>query len=279
MNRLVVVLLLGLCFAESRRMKSSLVPYAIKSIVDKYYAKNDRSLQVINFGEESGTGENIVAMLKTFPIPIQIFKDVMANRQAERARLDSSCILIYDSMENYNRTIINTRTSLDLLKIPHNIYYIANSTVKDIELTIANETQLQQNNYLITTDDSIELVTHLIYSTEMCDKIHSKVINRFSRGTMQWENSKFFVEKFSDFHNCPVLVEISGKKTVDDLYSIFSSQLNFSPVTTSKDDFNCKRCLFMIKNQFASVQMVREHHIMEIHSSMIHIPPGNFELA
>jgi hypothetical protein len=25
--------------------------------------------------------------------------------------------------------------------------------------------------------------------------------------------------------------------------------------------------------------MVREHHIMEIHSSMIHIPPGNFELA
>jgi hypothetical protein len=97
MNRLVLVSFFVLCFAESKRMKSSesLVPHAIKGIVDQYYAANERSIQVINFGKENGTGEKTIAKLKNFPIPIQISKDVRENK-TEVIRLNSSCILIYD---------------------------------------------------------------------------------------------------------------------------------------------------------------------------------------
>jgi hypothetical protein len=150
-------------------------------------------------------------------------------------------------MENYNETISSTRKSLDLLNIPHNTFYIANATAEDIEQTIANETQVQQNNYLIATEDSIELVTHVMYSPGICGKLHTKVINRFSRETMQWENSKFFVEKFGNLPNCPIVNAMFGTKKFDDLCSIFSSQLNFTPVPISMDDIFCKKCLFTIK--------------------------------
>jgi hypothetical protein len=54
--------------------------------------------------------------------------------------------------------------------------------------------------------DSIELATPFMFTPDGCHTNQFKVINRFTRNS-KWENSNFFVEKYSNFYGCTMKLD------------------------------------------------------------------------
>jgi hypothetical protein len=247
----------------------SLVPQAIKAVIDQYATADNREIEIINFGVKNGEGEKVIERV----LKIEGMKLAIANTRDVREDfkgvmfMKSPCILFFDSVENYYQSFQRVLFSSTTISYHHLFFYIHEAQLKDIEIRLGGSFFVGHVNILIESKEgSIELATLLMCSPEVCFKDFWEVINRFNRNEMKWENSDFFVDKYKNFHKCPleVLGDMKG------LYLLLSDRLNFTPVVI--DDWS--KCLFYIINLGPNIAMLRQAHIMDILLTRIFIPLG-----
>jgi hypothetical protein len=281
MERRIILLLFTLtCFTTVTNAKTSdsLAPYAIRQIVDEYYTTNVHEIEVINFGEENGHGIGTIDKLLQlgYPkIPMKITRDDRDRPKTDEYLLQNPTILLFDSPENFKRTQ-NRIVFQNGVRIIHpHVVYIHNATLKDIEVVLNKSYTIDKTVFLVNeTRNSIDLATSFLFTPEACHENQFKVVNRFDGLRKRWESSKFFEEKYKNFHGCTLAVFIDER-----LKSIpfeFAEALNFT-ISTKKllDMFSITTTIFMKFGAFFPTRIdLSTVYLYEIETRKIYIPPG-----
>jgi hypothetical protein len=281
MNRLVAFLFILVYSVDSIKVKSSdsLAPYAIKGIIDQFAAGNNREIEIINFEEKNGEGEKIlerVFKLENFSITIETLKTTGKNFELFGRFLAINSIFVFDSIENFIQSIEYFFVYSEIPDLPHFFIYVPGQTIQTIEpfLTAAIHTRISA--LVHESPQSIELTTPFFLTPEACRKLQWKIVNRFSKTRMRWENSVFFVDKVRNWHKCPMMLQYYEGKYETELFSIFANHLNFTPVKTNETHIDFRRFLFSLSRGVTSAVKGNFYRMKFMHfeQSKIFIPPG-----
>lgn len=75
-------------------------------------------------------------------------------------------------------------------------------------MIIESQEDIHNANFLLNeNEETIDLVTPQMYSSTSCNVFKLDTINRFSKRTMQWENSSFYPQMYKNLHGCTLLVK------------------------------------------------------------------------
>jgi hypothetical protein len=270
MKRLVVLLLFILVYATSAdnsRATKPLASLAIKTVVDEYFTKNVHEIEIISFGLKNGKAEETIERLLRLGIqstPMQVTSNVREYLLSDKYGLNKPSILLFDSTENFNRTQPHIVFQLGFLRHPH-LVYVPNATIDDIQVVSDKNHTIHKSIFLVNeVRDSIELATAFMFTPDACHTNQFKVINRFTRKN-KWENSKFFVEKYSNFYGCTLNAGNKDKF----LYNVLNFTLKVVP--PSEDTLDIAFALTPL-----SIDIVATYNTHVIHFDMqkIYIPPG-----
>jgi hypothetical protein len=267
MKQLAVLLLFILVYstsANNSRASEWLATSAIKSVIDEYFAKNVYEVEIISFGMRNGKAEEAIERLLRFGIqsmPMRVTSNVRDNPLSEY-ELSKPSILLFDSTENFNRTQPHIVFQRGVTSHPH-LVYVPNATIDDIQVVSDKNHSIHKSIFLVNeVRDSIELATAFMFTPDACHTNQYKVINRFTRKN-KWENSKFFLEKYSNFYGCTLNVDHDQKPLCD--------TLNFTqkivPTNETSISFYVTDLSFKMLKNFNT-------HVLHIDSQKIFIPPG-----
>jgi hypothetical protein len=272
MTRLAVLFVI--CFASfaNTRTAESLVPYAIKSMIDEYFAKNVHGIEVINFGVRNGRGEETIdglLRLGNERMPMKVIRDTSKHLESNEYKLNTSSIVLFDSPENFNRT--QQRIVFQhgfLISHPH-LVHIHNAEIEDIQVATHKNYTIDKTTFLVhETLHSIQLATSFMFTPEACYENQFKVINRFTREEKRWENPNFYVEKYRNLYGCQLL------EYPDTTLVSLSSELNYTsePVDISLISF--KNFTFYVYYFPSSLTTQVSSYVIDIEYRKILIPPG-----
>jgi hypothetical protein len=270
MKRLAVLWLLILVYSTSSAIVRALEPLdvlAIKTVIDDYFAKNIHEVEIIDFGVKNGKAEETIQRLLRLGIqsvPMRITRDARDSLQSDEYVLKKPSILLFDSPENFNRTQPRIVFQSGLTSHPH-LVYVPNATVKDIQVVSDKNHTIHKSIFLVNEMRvSIELATAFMFTPDACHTNQFKLINRFTRKN-KWENSKFFVEKYSNFYGCTVEVESESKLLADTLN--FTQNVG-QPFEETELSFNIELPIKTI------LMLTYSTFVFHVEPMRIFIPPG-----
>jgi hypothetical protein len=255
--------------ADKIRTPESIALLAIKAVIDEYFANNVHEVEIIDFGVKNGKAEETIERLLRLGIqsvPMRITRNARDNLQSNEYVLKTPSILLFDSPENFNRTQPRIVFQRGLTSHPH-LVYIPNATVKDIQVVSDKNHTIHKSIFLVNEmRDSIELATAFMFTPDACHTNQFKVINRFTRND-KWENSKFFVEKYSNFYRCTLLLEAKNK--------LMANALNFTQkVVKHLDSFDKTPIAFDFGSLPIEFLNMSNSFVVVIDTLKIFIPPG-----
>jgi hypothetical protein len=283
MNRLVALLFILVYSADSLKVNSSgpLAPYAIKGIIDHHASKKNRGIEIFSFGKTNGDGERMLErlfQLENSSVTIRNIKDKRRNRNVERIIIGITSVLIFDSLENFFRTLQGVFLSRRIYNLSHYVFYIPEIGIEDIE-PFFREIEMAPRIYALVneTPQSIDLATSFYYKPGSCFKNHWEIVNRFVKDGKRWEGSTFFEEKERNWHKCPMKLQYYEGKYETELFSIFAKYLNFTPEKTYRKTVDLSSFYFSLSRGITSVLAKENFHqmkFMHFEQSKIFIPPG-----
>jgi hypothetical protein len=273
-TRLAVPFLFILVYSSSNgvtRAPKSLAPEAIKIVIDKFHTKNVQEIEVINFGVRNGRAQEMIDKLLmqcNHLVTLKISRDKRKHPESDEFKLNEPSILIFDSPENFNRTqrgIIFQHGNL--VSHPH-IVYIHNATIKDIQVVGYKNHTIDKTIFLVNeTLHSIELATSFLVTPKACWTNQFRVINRYTRQEKRWEeNTKFFVEKYSNFYKCILENRFDYRK--------FQKELNFTLKVRGTTVLLNESISFMMIHLPHSMLGTPNLYVMQTIPKKILLPPG-----
>jgi hypothetical protein len=254
----------------------SLAPHAIKGVIDQHSAENNREIEVINFGEDNGEGEAVMGkllQLENLSLAINNYRDVRIFPNPEQLQLEFSSVLFFDSPENFKRSLQNVTYKLENPNVHRHLIYIPNIDLKALESFSFDDIDPTQMYFLVhETQQSIDLATPFLFSDTACYKKQWRIINRFTKAQMRWENSNFFVSKYENYHKCPMEIEYFEKSFyATELFSPFEKHLNFTLVVDEDQSSSKFYDLMLYNNAYKHVHNLT---IMDFEENKVFIPPG-----
>jgi hypothetical protein len=276
MGRLAVLFLFILIYSpqlDCSTSSESLAPHAIKGVIDGYFAKKVKDVLAINFGTTNEKASKVIEECLKFAgssMPIINYRDKRQNINGFY-QLYRPSILFFDSPVNFAENLkwILFQRGL-ILSAPH-LVYIHGASLDDIQIAEKKWDTIHKTIFLVNeTPHSIELATAFLFTPQACHTNQFKVINRFTRTQMRWENSNFFMLKNGNLHGCPLIMGTSGFINID-LYSRFAKALNF---TMEKPEGDITSVSFHFGYFYEANHYLTEIHILDIEPRKIFIPPG-----
>jgi hypothetical protein len=276
MCRLAVLFLFILIYSpqlDCSKFSDLLAPHAIKGVIDEYFAKNEKDVHLLNFGMSNGKASEVIdecLKLAISSMPVVFYS---VGTLSSWIVLDRPSVLLFDSLVRFEENLEWLVFQEGLaLSFPH-LVYIHGATLEDIQIASYKNNKIDKTIFLVNeTPQSIELATAFLFTPQACHKNQFKVINRFTRTQMKWENTNFFVLKYRNLHGCPLIFRSSGEHLL--LYSKLAIELNFT-MDFSEEDFNLNQEItFGYGYVVETVQNPANMHIIDIEPRKIFIPPG-----
>jgi hypothetical protein len=272
MKRLAVLLLFILIYSTSAattKTPESLALLAIKSVIDEYFVKNVQEIEIVNFGVKWGKAEGTIEKILRLkmPVPMRVTSNFRGNLQTDKYWLKKPSVVLFDSPENFNQTQPRIVFQSGLKSNPPHLVYVPNATIKDIQVVSDKNHTINKSIFLVNeVRDSIELATAFMFTPDACHTNQFKVINRFTRKN-KWENSNFFVEKYSIFHGCTLELDFK------DIH--FHKVLNFTQkVYEFPETFEKNPIAFFMGPIVIEMFKFFDTYVVFVESQKIYIPPG-----
>lgn len=221
MKFLAVIFLIGFGGALSKTKNLNLLARSFENITQKMFELNNK-IVILN----SGVKMEIVHLLVLRNVVYKLMSYELKEANNVSLTVDESAILTFDSMDSLKH--FNNKVELTN-KFPKTLVFFVfclGATYKSI-LTLnepllsmrekrkglfvnPNEMQhiLQFQYFIVETENSIRLLTFVFYSPESCGEPKLIELNRFEMKTETWKHGKFSVEKFENFHRCPLVFGI-----------------------------------------------------------------------
>ena len=257
-NFVTVVLIILLNLASGKK-KESVVPYAINSIIDKYFATLETSpgkVDILYFGSDKQKFSKLIDKLlkiKSENVLISVFGyELNINLYTDKwFFIPHSSVVFFESVEEFKAYASFLWWKANEKRYDHHLVYVPDLTTSDILETFKHGFRIDHVNFLMhETDNSIELVTSFMFTPQACKRLQIKTINRFDLRTLEWESSIFYPNKYENFYGCELIVAsytIEYNKEYYDLIKIiFEEQLNAKLtrqfMTTDEQAWNCVGC-------------------------------------
>lgn len=177
---------------------------AINSILNEYFALNHPKVDLIVNGELIGETEKAVKKL-LIEKPETIAVEVKQGGYVDPSnyQMNESSITIFNSFEIFNQSFKEIRwIKKSQMRFKH-LVYVPNASASVILENIEDGFEVDNVNFLINeTDKSIDLASVFMFTSESCHSKQLRVINRFKKDSMKWENSNFYPNKYKNLHNC-----------------------------------------------------------------------------
>jgi hypothetical protein len=226
----------------------------------------------------NGQGEKTIeefSRLGTPSLPMRISRDTRKHPKSEELKLIMPTVLLFDSTTNFNRTHKNIVFKHNNATNHPHLVHIHNATFDDIQAAAMKNFSIDKTIFLFNeSKHSIDLATSFMFSPGVCHANQFKVINRFTRRQMKWENSTFFVEKYRNFHGCTL--EFRKEYLVEGitmLYADLAKELNFT--MKAVESFNPQTAITFYIWVFSSTAINSfNFHTIQFESRKIFIPPG-----
>jgi hypothetical protein len=249
-----------------------LASFAIKSVIDEYFALNVKEVDIIKFGVKTGPAGKMIKetlKLEIQSVPMKIVKDARKSLKS-KFKLENPSILFFDSTKNFNRTLNQIIfQEANIISHPH-LVYIYNATIADIQVAKPKNHTIDKTIFLVNeTPDSIELATSFLFSPITCHSNQFEVINRFTRQQKRWDNSSFFLLKYTNLHGCTLEFPV----IFDNLEGI-STALNFKINVKNDTEFTNLTISFIATN-FPDGYEELSFYVTEIQPLKFFIPPGD----
>ena len=277
----------------SGKFQSSIVPYAIKSIIDEHFAKLSAShpgnVDIVCIGDE--TKEFLVLMdllvkLKIVNVNIKIKKIKSSDKtchNGKQLKLDESSILFFDSKDRFKDCSYNILWTPYLAERRQHLVYVPSLSTSDISAAFpkTNAFFIDQVSFLMNEDkNSIELVSGFMFTAQACRQLQLKLINRFDANAEKWENSIFYPKKYRNFHSCRFFTSrgSSSNKKHGELYDIiFGNILNAEVYHIAKTLDKCKECQLTLHTVLLDLGkydywITANPHVFITHNFVV--PPG-----
>jgi hypothetical protein len=268
MKARTLLLLFILVYSGEGQTFDLLAPAAIRSVINEYFAIENCEIDVIKFGGRFGRAEETIEEiyeLGNLKASLKLFDDVKEN--LNRLQLKTSSVLLFDSPENFEEFQGKITWQTSKVKRHRHLVYIHGALLENLETVRRQNFTIDQVGFLINeTPQSIELVTAFMFTAEKCRENQFKVINRFGRRDMAWEGSKFFVEKYANFFQCGVQIELVSRSPWQRL---LAAAFNYTAVHGTAFDE-----MAFAFNEFDSDQVDKYHSILSYEANNILIPPG-----
>jgi hypothetical protein len=257
------------------KVPGSLAPHAIKAIIDFYFAKHFREIEVVNFGARNGKADETIGkilMLGNQSIPMKIIRK--AGKNPQPIEIEATSILLFDSPENFKQNKISFAT---LFENKPQLVYFPGARFDNVRTFPKSRFSTSKTMFLVNeTKFFINLATVDYFShPKNCEANQWKTINRYRKLQRKWDNSKFVVEKFDNFNNCSLKVTNTSYKYFKWGYDELSKELNFSIDIQTNNLFMKNNELYLEFRHFPYMESMFAHALpLAMEQRTIYIPPG-----
>lgn len=192
---------------------NSLASHAIADILNRFFAKFAPKVDLLNYGlNENDNLVRKILQIKSDLISIQVINNAVTNV------INSSSIVLFDSKKNFEKIVSEiTWQSNPSMRNNHIVHY-PNATIADISKAFNNGFDVDNVIFLVNEcEESIDLATSFMFSPENCRSNQFKIINRFNKSNMRWDNSNFYPDKYTNLHGCVLKVAAINTPSVTKL--------------------------------------------------------------
>lgn len=208
---LCLVIFVKIKFCKSLENEVTVIR-AVLGIIDNDFAKTSQEVDFIYSGESEKLANNIVRRSSA------VFKISKVDEKSSKIHLNTSSILLFDSVNSLQELNITWQTSKT---VRHNhLVHFLKASIDDLKNSDGYSTD--HVNFLMNSKcgKSIDLVTNFMFTPNQCHVNQLVTINRFIKSTMRWENSKFYPNKYENFHGCNLSVGVI-KNSIQTLATTF----------------------------------------------------------
>jgi hypothetical protein len=216
--------------------------------IKKSFEDKNQKIMIQNFGKNREIIDNVLEKTNDDYQPAYRFETIHKNQWY---KINENGILIFDSLRSLSG--FNRKTF-----VPNNgpkewqfFVYVDKATVNEVQSVVTEKnffkaldfSQSEERTeiihfqyFLIEEENFFVLYTFEWYTQEKCNEHQLVEVNRFDKNTKKWKNNKFKIDKFVNFHGCPLMFtynprwpEISGNRGFQyDLLFEISKALNFT---------------------------------------------------
>jgi hypothetical protein len=232
--------------------RNSLVSHAINGMLQDYFAKTSPKIDLIhvNDGKSEQSEKLIKSILKNKDGSL-LFKVSTHSDYNSTIMLNTSSVIIFDSAESFRKMRNNIFWQPNYAVRYKHLVYFPKGRRSDLELIQFNlmfkfkeeenferrldEFSIDRVNFLMNeTDQSIELVSGFMFTSQACRKNQFLTINRFERSSMKWNSSIFYPNKYRNLYQCELDYYRTAYILPNEILDAFIKFVNSTPVDLSQ---------------------------------------------
>lgn len=199
----VVIVLFKFSPVVSGKSCEKILAFAINEIFNNFFVSNSPRIDLVF--ESSGKSEMVVdeiLKIKNEAISVKVLKVNQINIQ-----LQTSSLILLDSLKTFRSQ--NFTWSSDKRTRHQHLVYIADASFSDLK-NIHDEFSMDNVNFLIATEKSIELLSSFMFTRTKCRSNQLQTINNFMKSKMRWEKSILYPQKYRNFFGCSLNISLAA---------------------------------------------------------------------
>jgi hypothetical protein len=193
-------------------VKEDSIILALENIT-KHLSDQNKSVSIVNFKKipKIVNSPEPLPESKSFAFENAEIRTIYWTKNEPVVYGDNS-IAIFDSFYDFEmRNFVPVRYKTFDLRDEQQFVYCENLSRENLIETLSGPNVIKHFHYFLSESKSeIELLTFVWYSPGHCKKPILVKINSFNKNTNLWENSKFKIEKFTNYFGCDILVVTSS---------------------------------------------------------------------
>lgn len=208
-----------LTFVLKLSIAKTLVATAVEQIVRNFYENKSESFDFFIHGTETRKMNDIVnEVAKKTQVPLRVYK---IDHFEGQIKINRSAILMFDSLASYHS--FHSQSVLGNVH-PSDFFFVAyiesfhDEVNKIVTTSDSNHpmraTLFRYAVFLLHQNDSLSLTTFVIFQQPDCRKWQPVQVNWFSKLSKKWIKNEFFLEKFTNFNGCELVIRVLYPQTM-----------------------------------------------------------------
>lgn len=228
---LLIYLYLSIRPISSISENQAIMSLAFENISESIFQSNGR-VALRNFGSGLDIIDSLINSLKRNSIPYSMKQEEIISTTNKSYEVNGSEILTFDSVNSFQQFNEMVKLTNDF---PNDIHiFILCENARDQEIASIKVSSdllthiLQYEYFIIEEAEVIRLLTFVWYTPKSCRKLQLVEVNRFDKKSRKWMGSDFVLNKFENFHRCPLVFGLIQHRIFNNFHIIDNSTIIYS---------------------------------------------------
>lgn len=229
----VAVFFLSIFFqsAEQLTNHSDFGLYAIESIIESHLQTQSGKVDIVTCASSTHLATRFI---RRYQLNTSSFLSInLKTCDTKEIRLEASTVLIFDSLREFKEIFPKIVWKTSFWRSHNHLVYVPDATIRDLDESAMIGCHIDNTAFLVNKNEkSIDLATSFYFTEKKCRDNQFRTINRFDKGSLEWECDNFYPRKYRNFHKCSLTIGVVEKYIMisfDIVVRNMSKLLNFEP--------------------------------------------------